>query len=109
MATIRPVHGKKGINYEVRIRRNGVSRSRAFKTRVAAEEYGMRVEADMLGDKYVAHHPLAEQTLGTLLTRYSTSKTPKKKGARQEQGRIQQLLAHPLASRSDPVHFSLRV
>ena len=100
MATIRAVRGKKSINYEVRIRRKGVSRIRVFKTRLAAEEYGMRVEADMLGDKYVAHDPLADLTLGSLLTRYSTSKTPKKKDARQEQGRIKQLLAHPISARS---------
>ena len=63
MATIRAVRGKKSTNYEVCIRRKGVSRSRVFKTPLAAEEYGMRVEADMLGDKYVAHDPLADLTL----------------------------------------------
>jgi len=99
MASIRAIRGKKGTTYEVRIRRKDYTVSRVFDTHAEAEAYGFRVEADMVADKYIAHDPLSAITLGQLLERYKESVSPTKKGERQEVGRINQLLKHPLAKR----------
>jgi integrase len=100
MASIRAIKGKQSTSFEVRIRRKGHSRSRIFTSRTEAEAYGMRVESDMLEDRYVHSQPLASVTLADFLTKYSKEVTPGKKGRRQELGRIRQLLSHPLAERS---------
>ena len=97
MANVREIKGKRGTRFEVRVRLKGFKTSRVFRTKAEADSYGMRMEADILCDKYVEHDLLGDITMRAFLERYDKETTPSKRGARQEHGRIRQLLKHPLA------------
>jgi integrase len=98
MASIRKVVGKKGVAWEVRVRRAGVTSFKSFKTKAEAEKHAYAIDGGVVSGQYV-DSGADKITLGQLAQKYLEEVTPSKKGARQETSRIKCLLQHPIAQR----------
>ena len=96
MATIR----KRGpYQWQARVRRKGYPvQSMSFETRREAEEWAGGIENDMRKRTFHDMREAERTTFGEVLDRYLIEKTPLKKGAIQEEGRIKLLKKTNLAS-----------
>jgi len=99
MATISRYTDKSGKpTWQAKVRRKGFPlRTMTFPTKVQAQEWARRIEADM----DIAVHPTnnrAEQTtLADILARYRDEVVPTHRGAKHETQRISQLLREPMS------------
>ncbi len=92
---------KRGKYWQAQIRRNGFpSASKTFDTKADAELWAAETEAAMCRGRYVSMREAEETKLSEALERYLHEVTPTKKGAEQEERRIQAWMAHRLASRT---------
>jgi integrase len=98
MASIR----KRGDKWQVQVRRLGHRpQSRSFLKRADAVAWSRQIEAE--ADRQgltINRNQLKVMTLGDVLRRFRQDETPKKRGARQENARIEQLLRHRIATHS---------
>ncbi|MEZ0246994.1 MAG: tyrosine-type recombinase/integrase [Methylophilaceae bacterium] len=86
--------------YQAIIRRKGYpTKTATFETQAEAIKWARHIEAQMDKRVYKDTTPAERTTLGQALERYSQQRSAKKKGAKQEHYRIQQLLQHPLSAR----------
>lgn len=87
--------------YNVQIRRKGLAPlSKTFTRKPDAEKYLRITELDIERGLFVNRTEAETTTLGEALTRYLSEITPNKKGASQEERRIQAWLRHSFAKRS---------
>ncbi|MCR4332070.1 MAG: site-specific integrase [Sulfuricaulis sp.] len=98
MATIR----KKGeYQWHVQIRRKGYdAQTKTLNTRAEAEAWARAVENEMDRGIFVSRAEAESTTLKKALERYQREVTPRKRGAAQEDYRINALLVRPLAKRT---------
>jgi integrase len=90
--------------YRARVRRAGVDKpiTRTFESKLEAEKWARRLEADVDAGKrilFLATPELQTLTLRSALERYRDEKTVHKAGAPQERNRIGRWLKHPLAEK----------
>lgn len=81
MATIR----KRGTSWQVQVFKKGVRDSGTFSTKIEAQQWAAKIEADIIAGKKGA---IPNKTFGDLLDEYATRVSPTKKGERWEQVRI---------------------
>lgn len=84
---------KRGERWRVQVRRRGVQQSRTFRTKAAAREWALQVEAGITGDA----RPFGRHTVLEALRRYAAEESPKKRGARWEAIRLKAFEAEPLS------------
>lgn len=86
--------------YQAQIRRGGYpTQTKTFETRADAEAWAASVELDMRRGRFLDRTEAEKTSLSEVLERYLAEVTPLKRGARQEQYRIRQLMRTPLALR----------
>lgn len=90
MASIR----KRGESWEAFVAKNGTRKSATFATKSQAQQWAIRIEAELQETGKVA---IPNKTFGQLLLKYAEDVSPTKKGARWESVRIQAIQADPLA------------
>lgn len=103
MASITERRNRRGglIGYQTQVRRKGYPvQTRTFRSYRDAELWAATVESEMGRGVWRPSAEAESTTLAEALRRYRSEITPKKRGARQEEGRIGKLLVHPLALRS---------
>ena len=83
--------------FQVKIRRNGVSLSETFETLRAAQAWRIVQLGKVVADDYVDRSKEKRTTLRVLLQRYMDDVTPAKKGARQEANRLRAWMRSDLA------------
>lgn len=89
MATIEKRTGPKGISYRVKIRRTGYpSLTKSFESKTRAQHWARSIETKIDGDELIDTTEARTTTLLDALKRYKREVTPHKKGARQEESRI---------------------
>ncbi|WP_293453839.1 site-specific integrase [Phenylobacterium sp.] len=86
--------------FQVKIRRNGVSLSETFEDLRAAQAWHTVQTGKVVADDYVDRSKEKRTTLRVLLQRYMDDVTPTKKGARQEANRLRAWMRSGLASYS---------
>lgn len=90
MASITPY---KDSNWRVVVRRAGfATRSRIFPTKKAAERWALEIEAEMAGRRYKDPVEFKLDTVADLFLKFRDQVSPKKKGRRWEQVRINALV-----------------
>lgn len=84
--------------WQVKIRRKGFpSRTMSFPTKVQAQEWARRIEADMDSATHPTNNHAERTTLGDILIRYRDEVAPTHRGAKHEVQRISQLLREPMS------------
>jgi integrase len=98
MATIR----KRGAyQWEVRIRRYGYAQvHKTFTSKADADAWAREIETEMDRGVHLSRHEAERTTLRECFERYLQEITPAKKGAKQEENRIRQLMKQEFANRS---------
>lgn len=87
--------------WRAKIRKKGYpALSASFDTKAEAQRWSAEIEGDMSRARFVDIREAEQTTLAEALRRYRREVSDHKKGARQEGVRIEQWLAHPLASKS---------
>jgi len=78
-------------SYRARVRKNGVERSASFRTKAQATAWAANVEADIEACR-IGKTP--DKTFGQLIERYLAEEVPKKRGAREDEIRLNRLLGN---------------
>lgn len=92
---------KRGETWRAQIRRKGYpSLSASFDTRADAQRWATEIEGDMSRARFVDIREAEQTTVAEALKRYRREVTDYKKGARQENIRIDRWLEDPLSSKS---------
>lgn len=86
-------------NYRARVRKHGVSRSASFRTKAQASAWAASVEVEIEAGR-LGKTP--EKTFGQLIERYLAEEVPKKRGAREDEIRLNRLLGNG-KSEADPL------
>ncbi|MDP9646162.1 site-specific integrase [Paraburkholderia caledonica] len=99
MATFVKNTDKSGkVAWQVKIRRKGFPpRTMTFPTKVQAQEWARRIEADMDTAAHPTNNNAEHTTLGDILIRYRNEVAPTHRGAKHEIQRISQLLREPMS------------
>jgi integrase len=100
MAMIRKRENEDGtISYQAVVRKLGFPHvSKTFSTKTRAKKWAKRIEVG-IEDGNAPSTEASRTTLKEALERYKREVTPKKKGARREQNRVDAWIRHPLAVR----------
>ena len=85
---------KRNGSWRVQVRKLGVSKSATFDTKIEAKEWAAETESLIKAGKV---NPSSVTSLDQALERYALEVTPKKKGAKWENARINMLRRHPIA------------
>lgn len=84
--------------YQATVRRIGFpTQSKTFERRREAEDWSVRIEADMTRGEHCDLSEAQSTSLYELLERYLEEVTPEKRSARQEGCRIKMLMRHPIS------------
>lgn len=86
--------------YRVRIRKNGVTKSAAFRTKAQANAWAASVETEIEAGR-LGKTP--DKTFGQLIERYLAEEVPKKRGSRWEELRFNALLGRGKSEVADPL------
>lgn len=103
MASIMERRNRRGglIGWQALVRRKGYPvQTRTFGNYRDAELWAATIESEMGRGVWRPSAEAENTTLREALERYAAEITPRKRGARQETGRVNKLLRHPLALRS---------
>jgi integrase len=79
----------RGGKWQVKVRKDGVSRSATFPTKKEAQAWATALEAEINSLKY---GNIPKKTFGEIVARYLDEVTPTKKGARSEHYRLERML-----------------
>lgn len=85
---------RRGNNWRVIVRKQGISKSKTFHTKARAAAWATKLENDILDG---VHDSAADKTFGELLQRYESDVSRLKKGHQWEAKRIGLLLRDPVA------------
>jgi len=89
MATIEKRTGPKGISYRAKVRRTGYpALTKSFESKTRAQQWARSIETKIDADELIDTSEARSTTLADALKRYRREITPHKKGARQEEPRI---------------------
>src|SRR5690606_8643409 len=92
---------KRGTSWRAQVRRKGYpTLSATFDTKADAQRWAAEVEGDMSRARFVDIREAEQTTVADALKRYRREVTDFKKGARQENIRIDRWLEDPLATKS---------
>ena len=84
--------------YQATVRRIGFpTQSKTFERKRDAEDWSIRIEADMTRGEHCDLSEAQSTSLAELLQRYLEEVTPEKRGARQEACCIKMMMRHPIA------------
>jgi hypothetical protein len=96
MAAIR----KRGSKWQARVKRNGQTLDKSFRTKADAQRWARTIEAEIERGAFRPYLRSSQLTLEAALRRYGQEITPQKRGAAFEQCRIRTLTKHPLAQKT---------
>ncbi len=99
MATfVKNTDKSRNTTWQVKIRRKGFpSRTMTFPSKVQAQEWARRIEADMDTAAHPTNNNAERTTLADILIRYRDEVAPTHRGAKYELQRIGQLLREPMS------------